>query len=111
MIPGKYGCHQCKAVFEVRLEPGAGVATEVKCPYCCSIDIEMLPLWIPVGYSLDLYFGLSNWKYTCHQCKSEFELPVASSVTEEKQRTCPTCGSTDIERMATPEFQPPLYCS
>lgn len=110
MVPGKYGCRQCKTMFDIRSETGAE-AVETKCPACGSTDVEMLPSWIPNGYSLELYFGSSGWKYKCHKCGAEFELPAVCSISQEEQKKCTACGSIDIERLPTPEFQPPLYCS
>ena len=54
MVAGKYGCHQCMTIFEMRSELNTEQAAELKCPGCGSIDVELLPSWIPTGYSLEL---------------------------------------------------------
>jgi len=110
MLAGKYGCHTCKAFLETSVSSSFENLADVKCPRCGSIDVDMLPAWVPIGFSLELYFGSSTWKYTCHQCRGEFELPVISGTAEMRQRICPACGSDDIERVSTPEFKPCLYC-
>ena len=41
--------------------------------------------------------GPPDWDYTCHNCLRDFTLPAAKGPTEEKGRTCPACGSRNIE--------------
>ncbi len=36
----------------------------------------------------------SGWRYTCHECKSEWEDPVG----EDDPSKCPSCGSDEIRR-------------
>jgi rRNA maturation endonuclease Nob1 len=40
-----------------------------------------------------------TWELTCHQCKSNFEVPVPFGPREEKELECPYCGSKDIGKM------------
>jgi rRNA maturation endonuclease Nob1 len=42
-----------------------------------------------------------TWELTCRLCKSNFELPVPGGPGEEKELTCPECGSYSIERIGT----------
>lgn len=39
-----------------------------------------------------------TWELICHQCKSNFEVPVPFGPGEERELECPHCGSKDIER-------------
>jgi len=39
-----------------------------------------------------------TWWLACHQCKSKFEAPVPRGPREEKELSCPVCGSKSIER-------------
>lgn len=41
--------------------------------------------------------GPPDWEYTCHDCGHQFVMAAAKGPTEEKQRTCPECGSRNIE--------------
>jgi rRNA maturation endonuclease Nob1 len=43
--------------------------------------------------------GPPDWEYTCHNCLRDFTMPAARGPTEEKGRTCPACGSRNIERL------------
>ncbi len=43
--------------------------------------------------------GPPDWDYTCHNCLRDFTMPAAKGPTEEKRRTCPVCGSGNIERL------------
>jgi len=40
-----------------------------------------------------------TWELTCHQCKSNFEVPVPFGPKEERELMCPHCGSKDIGRI------------
>jgi rRNA maturation endonuclease Nob1 len=40
-----------------------------------------------------------TWELNCHQCKSNFEVPVPFGPREERELKCPHCGSKDIERI------------
>jgi DNA-directed RNA polymerase subunit RPC12/RpoP len=40
-----------------------------------------------------------TWELACHQCKSNFEVPVPFGPKEEREITCPHCGSKDIGRI------------
>jgi rubredoxin len=42
--------------------------------------------------------GPPDWRYKCRKCHHVFILPAAKGPSEEKNRTCPKCGATDIER-------------
>jgi len=41
--------------------------------------------------------GPPVWQYRCRDCGHEFTMPVPKGPTEEKGRTCPECGSGNIE--------------
>ena len=43
--------------------------------------------------------GPPDWEYTCKNCLRDFTLPAAKGPSDEKGRTCPACGSTNIERL------------
>ena len=110
MFLGKFICHHCKSMFELKPQPGLEGEQARKCPTCGSMDTESLPSWVPLSYNMNLYDSPSLWKYECHQCKNTFEMPVPSGPTEEKQRKCPSCGSADIERLTVLVVESPLYC-
>jgi len=40
-----------------------------------------------------------TWEFTCHQCKSNFEVPAPFGPKEERELKCPHCGSKDIARI------------
>jgi len=40
-----------------------------------------------------------TWELTCHQCKSNFEVPVPFGPREERELECPHCRSKDIGRI------------
>jgi rRNA maturation endonuclease Nob1 len=42
---------------------------------------------------------IMTWELACHQCKSNFEVPVPFGPKEEREITCPHCGSKDIGRI------------
>jgi hypothetical protein len=39
-----------------------------------------------------------TWEMTCALCKADFEVEVPRGPREEKELTCPHCGSGDIGR-------------
>ncbi len=106
----KYTCRQCQTFFELVSPKDSKKDEEAKCPACGSIDVEVLPQWIPYGFNLNLYHSQLTWQYSCHQCQTTFELPVPSGPTEEKQRKCPVCKSMDIERLTVLVVDLPVYC-
>ena len=110
MIVGKFKCKKCKAVFEQSCEIGAHHSHSIKCPKCGSAELDELPAWVPLTYNMDLYDSPSQWQYECKDCKANFEMPVPSGPTEERNRKCPTCGSGNIERLTALAIEPPLYC-
>jgi DNA-directed RNA polymerase subunit RPC12/RpoP len=107
----KYACRQCQAIFELPSPGDSEVGSEAKCPKCGSATVESVPVWIPNGFDLNLYYNPSTWQYSCHHCQAKFEMPVPSGPTEEQQRKCPLCGSNDIERLTTLIVGLPMYCS
>ena len=111
MFVDKYRCNHCQAMFELSCQLGADHEHSGKCPKCGSTDLESLPAWVPLTYNMELYDSPSQWKYECKQCKASFEMPVPSGPTEEQQRKCPSCGSSDIQRLTSLVIEPPLYCS
>ncbi|MBN1176463.1 MAG: hypothetical protein JXA51_02150 [Dehalococcoidales bacterium] len=44
-------------------------------------------------------YGPPAWQYECNACGHKFEMPAPKGPTEEKNRTCPGCGSKDIKRL------------
>jgi DNA-directed RNA polymerase subunit RPC12/RpoP len=40
--------------------------------------------------------GPPAWHYQCNECGREFDMPVPSGPREEKERTCPGCGTKNI---------------
>jgi len=40
-----------------------------------------------------------TWQLICHQCQSNFEVPVPFGPKEEKELKCPYCGSKDFARV------------
>jgi DNA-directed RNA polymerase subunit RPC12/RpoP len=41
-------------------------------------------------------------RYICHQCRREFELPIAETVESGRGIKCPECGSTDVQIIKSP---------
>ena len=102
-----YLCHHCQNIFKVVVTGESAPAEEGKCPACGSSHIEEMPSWAPIGFNLPE--GLPVWECECQDCRKVFTLPVPGSPAQEKEITCPTCGSGHIHRL-TASGGVPMYC-
>jgi rRNA maturation endonuclease Nob1 len=101
-------CKKCRNIFPApggEPQPGAGA---LGCPRCGGLDVVEAPAWSPLGSGANV-FEDSAWKYECQACKSIFSLPVPRSPSEEKRRTCISCGSGHLHLLTAIGAQP-LYC-
>ena len=44
-------------------------------------------------------YGPPDWQYECQGCGHKFEMAAPKGPSDEKNRTCPECGSSDIKRI------------
>ena len=101
-----YMCRQCRNVFRLAVADSPS-EKEATCPGCGSADIEEVPSWAPIGFTLSEEPPM--WECACQQCQNVFEIPVPASPAEAKEIRCPLCGGGHIHRL-TPAGVEPLYC-
>ncbi len=94
----QYICYTCRAQFELpELIDPRGKKT-VECSACGSKDIQNVSAPC-CSIEPAVETNVLMWKYLCHNCRIQFELPVPRGPREEKETACPGCGSRDIQRI------------
>ena len=93
-------CYKCRIQFELPEPQSLQEEKGAVCPECRSEDIQIV--YAP-SCSIDTpgKMKMLMWKYLCHNCRVQFELPVPSGPKEEKETVCPECGSRDIQTIRT----------
>jgi predicted nucleic-acid-binding Zn-ribbon protein len=101
-------CRQCRNVFRIPSQNRCSIIRRTPCPKCGSSEIEEAPTWAPLGSGSNI-FDSSEWEYECQECHKKFQMPIPKSPTEEKERSCPSCGAKHIHSLTTAGGAP-LYC-
>ena len=96
----QYICYTCRAQFDLPEPDELGKETIPECSACGSKDVQHVnapSCSIEQPGELDMLM----WKYLCHNCRTQFELPVPRGPREEKETGCPECRGRDIQRIKT----------
>ncbi len=94
----RYICHQCRVEFELPITDNAESESEIICPECGGVDIQVINA-PSCNIATSEESKMLTWDYVCHQCRTLFELLVPRGPKEEKAARCPGCGSVDISRI------------
>jgi rRNA maturation endonuclease Nob1 len=108
MEDNKLLCRQCRNIFKIPVQPGPALEPDMHCPKCGSRDVVEAPVWAPLGSGSNI-FDSSEWEYECQLCRDKFKMPIPKSPSEEKGRSCPSCGSRHLHLLTDIGAQP-LYC-
>lgn len=94
----QYICYTCRSQFDLP-EPGnLSEGEKAQCSACGSKDVQNVHApscsMEPPGE-----LNMLMWEYLCHNCRTQFELPVPRGPREENETACTACGSRDIQRI------------
>ena len=94
----QYICYKCRSQFDLPESINLSGQKTAECSTCGSKDVQNINAPScsiePAGE-----LNMLMWEYLCHNCRTQFELPVPRGPREENETACAACGSRDIQRI------------